>query len=820
MRKVLALLLAVGVWFGALLSFAPDARAEVPLVTYVVTYAAPPTTTDVEVLSGVAKSVHAFEHVPAAVVVIDPLDVGLLATLPGVLRVSPNTSLEKQLNHSTKAIRADHVWNDLGVTGSGIGVAVIDTGVDGTRPDLCAAPEFCNGTGVKTVQNVKFIGRQDIAVDPVLVLENQINTDTSSGHGTHVSGIASGLGVSSAYEAGKYRGVAHGSKLIGLGTGELLETVNVLAAYDWVIEHKDDPGLNIKVVNNSYGPDKGTPFDPNDPVQRAISAAHDAGLTVVFSAGNAGPATDSLNAFSVNPDAVSVAAGINEGHIAVFSSRGVPGNSLWHPTITAPGQSIASVRASTGFVADVTDTPNPDPIIPPDNVYYATNSGTSMAAPHIAGMVALMQEAAFDARGTYLTPDEVKNIIQNTAVSRDPARGPGGLPNYQQYTMGAGYADALRAVQASAAGSDTQSYDDDVSYDVRGFTGTVGPAALTPLQSFETTYNVAPGAISLDVMADWSVPANDIDIDLYRPDGTQHSTTFLRFDPAGEPNAYSSFVTQVANERTTVVSPEAGVWRAVIRGSLSATDTVNGLWSSVYDDGTPMPAAQQPASVTVSPAAATSVTGVDVKLVASVRDAAGNPVPNAPVAWTTSGAGSLVIAESSTNAAGNARATARSGAPGTQTVTATSGGYSSTAAVTWLGVTLPPLPGSPESTPGTVSGGGWINDPGKRTFAASAEYNAGASAPSGHLRYDDGLGTKVKSESVTRLVIDGGRAVVHGTATVNGQSGYTFQVEAVDNGEPGRNDTFRLTVTKASDPLYRYETDGTLGGGNIKVRPG
>jgi hypothetical protein len=388
--------------------------------------------------------------------------------------------------------------------------------------------------------------------------------------------------------------------------------------------------------------------------------------------------------------------------------------------------------------------------------------------------------------------------------------------------MGAGYADAYAAVVAASAGTDTQPYDDGVHYDVYGFTGTVGPAVVTPLQSFETTFEVAPGAISLDVMADWSLVANDVDIDLFRPDGTQHSTTQLRFDAAAEPNGYSSFVTDVPNERTAVVAPEPGTWRAVIRGTLSATDTVNGLWSAVYRDGTPAPQAQVPASITVTPSATTSLTGVDADLVATVRDAAGNPVANAVVTWTTSGAGGLALAEARTGAAGTARATARSAAPGTQTVTATNGSHTSSSTVTWLGVTLPtlPAPAGGASTPGKASGGGWILDPDRRTFAVAAAYNAGASAPSGQLRYDQGTTTSVRSAVVTRLVRDGNRAIVYGTATVNGQTGYRFQVELVDRGEPGRSDTFHLTVTKPTNPLYRYETAGTLAGGNLQVRPG
>ncbi len=118
-----------------------------------------------------------------------------------------------------------------------------------------------------------------------------------------------------------------------------------------------------------------------------------------------------------------------------------------------------------------------------------------------------------------------------------------------------------------------------------------------------------------------------------------------------------------------------------------------------------------------------------------------------------------------------------------------------------------------------MKGGGWILDPGKRTFGVSATYNAGAAAPSGHLAFDDKIGTRVTEAAVTRLVIDGNRAVITGTASVNGQTGYRFQVEAVDNGAPGRQDTFRLTLTNPTDPLYRYTSSGSLGGGNLEVSP-
>jgi len=167
-----------------------------------------------------------------------------------------------------------------------------------------------------------------------------------------------------------------------------------------------------------------------------------------------------------------------------------------------------------------------------------------------------------------------------------------------------------------------------------------------------------------------------------------------------------------------------------------------------------------------------------------------------------------------------ALATARSDSAGTQTVTVQSGAASGSTAVTWLGLPVPPVPPPPPSTPGKASGGGHFNDPGKRTFGFYAEYTAQSSAPGGELSFDDKNGTWVQATGIGALVITGGnRATVTGTASVNGIGGYDFELEVVDLGEPGRDsDTFRLVVTHPADSAYRYETQGTLAGGNIQVQ--
>lgn len=799
------------------------AHAQTGNLTYIVTFNAPPTANQVEMLRGLAPQVHAFAHLPAAVAVIPPGTVDLLARLPGVRGVYPNRSLTWTLDNSTRTLRADGAWAD-GHTGAGIGIAVIDAGVDGSHPDLCARIEFCNGTPVKTVQNVKVLGNQTYA-DPVVILENQISTDSSSGHGTHVAGIAGGFGTASE-TPGKYRGVAHGARIIGLGTGEVAEVVTVLAAFDWVLANHANPAYNIKVINNSWGPGAGHPFDPNEPVQLAIAAAYDAGMAVVFGAGNSGPTTDTLNAFSANPKAISAAAGTKLGHLAVFSSRGVPGSSLWKPTVTAPGQFIASVRARTGFYADIADASGPDPndpILPPDDVSYAYASGTSMSSPHVAGVIALMQEAAFKDRGHYLTPAQVRNILQNTAISRDPSRGPGGLPGYQEYSMGAGYVDARAAASAAAAGTNLTAWTGNLANDVRGFVGTVGLAAFVPVQSFETSFAVAANAISLDVMIDWSNAAQDLDIDLYRPDNTLYLSTFLRCDGAEGPNQYSSFCTTIANERVNVPAPVAGTWRAVIRGgTVSASETAYGMWSAVYPAGSAPAPSQVPASIVMTGPAVPTLLGQAAALTATVRDSAGNPVPNAAVTWTTAGVGELSAGETIADQRGLVMATAVSASPGTQTVTARSGTATASIAVTWIGVALPPVPPPPppsSNTPGKASGGGHFMQGNKRHFSFHANYDPDSTGPGGKLNYDSKTGILVDADAVSSFKItNGNTATIKGPARYNGAGGYQFELVVTDNGEPGTNDALSLVVTRDSDPTFRYEAGGTLSGGNIQVK--
>ena len=805
----------------------PAAGYSLAPLTYVVTLARIPTQTDVDVLRGVATGVHAFEKLPAAVVTLPEALVPLLRNLPGVRGVWANERYQLLDQKANLSIRADQAWGPytggLGYTGSGwtgegIGVGVIDAGVDGTHPDLCAQPVFCKGTPVKTVQNVKFIGNTD-RLDPYVAVEDVVSTDNSSGHGTHVAGIAVGYGTAST-EPGKYQGVAPGAHLVGMGTGEVVEVVNVLAAFEYSLQNA--ARYNIKVLNNSWGPGYGTPYDPDHPVNLAIDAAWNAGISVVFGAGNDGPRTDALNAFSVNPHAISVAGtNKNTGHLGFFSSRGVPGSPFWHPTVGAPGENIIGPRALTGTTTHAGDasSANPEPMTTEDTPYYGNVNGTSMASPHVAGVVALMQQASYESRGVYLTPQQVKDILQNTAQNG----GASGLPNYQQYSMGAGLVDAKAATDAAAAGA-FPSYDDGVTYDVRSFKGTVGPAAVVPTSTFESTFDVAPGALSVDVMIDWKVQyANDVDMTVYDPSGVARGNTQLLCTGA-QPNGYSSFCSSAPNERLTFTAPAPGTWRVVVGGFLNTTEDVRGLWSAAYPDGTAgvaPPAA--PAAISLTASLPLSTQGQPIALTAAVADAAGNPVPNVPVVWSSTGAGTIANDEAYTAGDGVAGASALSDAPGDQTITVTAGALTASTSVTWLGLTTPCLTcaGAPPNTTGEASGGGWFapSSGAKRHFGVGAEYNAGAAMPGGSLTYRD-ASYDVRANVVDTFRIDGAKATLTGPATVNGSTGYRYVVTVTDNGEPGRTDVFEIKLTRSGDALWSYTSTGTLGGGNIQVAPG
>jgi serine protease AprX len=405
-----------------------------------------------DALLSLGAGVIQFKHLSMLAALATSSQVQSIAALPGVQSLYLNRNLRYLLAQSVPSIHADAV-HAMGITGKGVGIAILDSGIDGLYNADVAFP-------TKTVQNVKVLANlRDLftfsgSINKVikkgaeLWVENVANTDNSSGHGTHVAGIAAGNGTSS---GGKYTGVAPGAKLVGIGTGEVAVIFWVLAGFDYILDHQQ--AYNIRVVNNSWGSDPAK-FNPEDPINEATKEVHDHGITVVFAAGNDGPDENTLNPYSVAPWVIGVAAGCKLGvedptkstvHcpdnvLADFSSRGIPNDPLYHPDLTAPGVHIVSTRASTGFylASDAThdfDLTSTCAMTITDATKYTCASGTSMASPHIAGVVALMQEAAKNT----LTPDQVLSVLQKTATP---------LSGFAQYQVGAGFVNALNAVKA------------------------------------------------------------------------------------------------------------------------------------------------------------------------------------------------------------------------------------------------------------------------------------------------------------------------------------------------------------------------------------
>lgn len=262
------------------------------------------------------------------------------------------------------------------ITGKGITVAVVDSGIDATHPDLPYK--------TKVLKNLK----RDTQYEPWRESED---TDTSSGHGTHVAGTVAGDGRASAL---RYRGIAPDATLIGLSMGEAPFTIDEYDALDWVYQNSRPNANpdNIRVATNSWGPGTGDELDPEDAIKGVIEKlTYENNVVVAFAAGNEGEnnhegETSTTNIYSNVPSAISVAAAWRNGTgLADFSSRGDKSKEDTWPEIATPGVSIMSSADRGTMIGGLTaDQPT---------YYYFAISGTSMATPHTAGTVALLFQA-------------------------------------------------------------------------------------------------------------------------------------------------------------------------------------------------------------------------------------------------------------------------------------------------------------------------------------------------------------------------------------------------------------------------------------------
>lgn len=408
----------------------------------IATFSSVPSAAQVSALENLGLVVQPMRHVPLALV-LGPVTSMQAAVLNGAADdVYPDEAIELLDTASSDAM-GSAATRAAGLTGQGVTVAVVDSGCDASHPDLAD----------HVVHNVKLYSAEYANVPPDasnrIVVANETgpyqNTDLGGGHGTHVAGIIAA--DSTTDPAGSRFGVAPDASLVCYSIGEVLFTTAVVTAYDHMLDQPDLWGIDV--VNNSWG-NSFRQFDPRDPVAVVTKAVADQGVVVVFASGNSGSenAEMSLNPFSEAPWVISVAAGSLDHHRGDFSSNGMiydnsqptqiggGGHTSWtgdrigvyHPDVTAPGVDISSTCDTAGSVIG--------PCPPPD-YGQAVASGTSMAAPHIAGAAAVLLQA-----NSALTPDQVRSALQSTAT---PVAAPDGsaLPFWQ---VGYGYADLNAAV--------------------------------------------------------------------------------------------------------------------------------------------------------------------------------------------------------------------------------------------------------------------------------------------------------------------------------------------------------------------------------------
>ncbi|WP_326636907.1 S8 family serine peptidase [Nonomuraea fuscirosea] len=306
------------------------------------------------------------------------------------------------------AIHADQVWSEYKSTGQGIVVGNIDSGVDYTHPALAGSYRGANGDGGFTHDYNWY--------DPTALCAEAAPCD-NFGHGTHTMGTMTG---------GEGIGVAPGARWIaakGCRDYQCGELTLALSA-QWMLApakadgSDPDPARRPNILNNSWSSGTGNPWY-QDYVRQWVAA----GIFPVFAAGNDGPACGTQHSPGEYPESYAVGAVDQNGNVAGFSSRGEAGLPDSKPDIAAPGQNVRSSMPGGG---------------------YQVQQGTSMAAPHVSGAVALLWSAA---------PALVGDVAATRAIlggtARDHADTTCGGTDGDNNVYGEGMLDVYRAVGAT-----------------------------------------------------------------------------------------------------------------------------------------------------------------------------------------------------------------------------------------------------------------------------------------------------------------------------------------------------------------------------------
>jgi serine protease AprX len=365
-----------------------------------------------------------------------------LAASAVVSRIASDRVMTASNERTGATVGATAVRQTFGYDGTGIGIAVIDSGVAASHADLA------DGSGAPRI--VQYVDYVDGATAP----------SDAFGHGTHVAGIIAGNGFDS---GGLRAGIAPAAQLLvlkvldGSGRGRISD---LIAAFDYVVASRIQ--FSIRVVNVSIGAGVYESYD-TDLLTIAAKRVAEAGVVVVAAAGNNGKSGGAIQYGGIMapgnaPWVLTVGASSHQGTVdraddimAVFSSRGpAVVDYLAKPDLVAPGVGIESLSSpgstmyssrATGLLAGTVD---------PGYLPYLSLSGTSQATPVVTGSVALMLQA-----NPALTPNAVKAILQYTAEIR---------PGYDTLTQGAGFLNTAGAVELARYFGGQGSYPSDPNW--------------------------------------------------------------------------------------------------------------------------------------------------------------------------------------------------------------------------------------------------------------------------------------------------------------------------------------------------------------------
>jgi subtilisin family serine protease len=323
---------------------------------------------------------------------------GARPSVSGVKRIWLDAKVQVDLHESVPMIGAPQAWA-AGFNGTGVNVAVLDTGILASHPDFAG----------KIVASQNFVpAGEPGGGDPADVTDR-------FGHGTHVASIVAGTGAA---DNGYYIGVAPGAGLIigkVLNDGGSGQDSTIIAGMQWATETE-----HARIVSMSLG--SSSPSDGTDPLSQAVDdLTAQTGALFVIAAGNAGPNAQTVASPGAADAALTVGAVDKSDQLASFSSRGPRlGDYEIKPDIAAPGVGIVAARAPGTPVGDQ------DPV---DN-FYTRLSGTSMATPHVAGAAAILAQEHPDWTAAQLKPALV-------STSKDDG--------YTVYQQGGGRVDVARA---------------------------------------------------------------------------------------------------------------------------------------------------------------------------------------------------------------------------------------------------------------------------------------------------------------------------------------------------------------------------------------